>query len=178
MERKGGASLRGSLYRYFLTVGIAWTLLVGFLLAQDVFEIRKTVREMAIKEAQVHFKKDHAIRLWAASHGGVYVPSSGGTPPNPYLEDIPERDIETPGGKRLTLMNPAYMLRQMMEHYEGLYGVKGHIASLIHFRTETRPDEWERSSLLAFEKGEKKISEFVTLDGKPYLRFMRPLVTQ
>lgn len=35
------------------------------------------------------------------------------TPPSPYLNHMPERNITTPAGHHLTLMNPAYMLRRM-----------------------------------------------------------------
>ena len=73
------------------------------------------------------FHKDLAYRHWASSHGGVYVPIDAKTPANPFLAHIPERDINTSSGKNLTLMNPAYMLRQTMEQFEELYGVKGHI---------------------------------------------------
>jgi len=91
---------------------------------------------------------------------------------------VKERDIKTPDGKALTLMNPAYMLRQVMEKYESLYGVRGHITSLKHFRPETGPDEWETSVLQKFEKGAKEISEFIEMDGKPYYRYMSSMIIQ
>jgi len=74
-------------------------------------------------------------------------------------------------------MNPAYMLRQTMEEYESLYGVRGHITSLKHFRPETAPDEWEISALQEFERGAKEISEIIEMNGKPYYRFMSPMIT-
>lgn len=49
-------------------------------------------------------------RNWNASHGGVYVPVTPGTPPNPYLEH-PQRDLMTTDGMALTMINPAYMTR-------------------------------------------------------------------
>ena len=55
-------------------------------------------------------------------------------------------------------MNPAYMIRQVLERYESFYGVRGHITSLKHFRPETAPDEWEKSALQEFERGAKEIS--------------------
>ena len=59
--------------------------------------------------------KDVLYRQWGARHSGVYVPVTPETPPNPYLSHIPERDITTPSGKKLTLVNPAYMTRQVYE---------------------------------------------------------------
>ena len=40
-----------------------------------------------------------------AAIGGVYVPVTPESPPNPYLAQIPERDIVTPSGRPLTLRN-------------------------------------------------------------------------
>jgi len=156
----------------------AWTLIVVGLAMSDALHIDRAVREMAILEARAHFNKDQAFRFWASSHGGVYVPVSDQVTPNPFLSHLPERDIRTPAGKSLTLMNPAYMIRQIMEQYTTAYGVYGHITSLKHFRPETAPDAWETTSLMAFEKGEEEALEFAEIHGKSYLRLMRPMVAE
>jgi len=156
----------------------AWTLIVVGLAMSDALHIDRAVREMAISEARAHFNKDQAFRFWASSHGGVYVPVSDQVTPNPFLSHLPERDIQTPAGKSLTLMNPAYMIRQIMEQYTTAYGVYGHITSLKHFRPETAPDAWETTSLMAFEKGEKEALEFAEIHAKSYLRLMRPMVAE
>jgi len=75
-------------------------------------------------------------------------------------------------------MNPAYMLRQTMEKYESLYGVRGHITSLKYYRPETAPDEWEKSALQEFERGAKEISEFTEMDGKLYYRYMSTITVK
>lgn len=158
--------------------GILWTVIVLGLYFYDIKDIKRATFRTVTREAVSHFNKDWASRLWAASHGGVYVPVSEKTPPNPFLEKIPERDIVTPSGKKLTLLNPAYMLRQMMDHYADLYGIRAHITSLKHFRKETAPDPWEESSLLSFERGTKENAGVHDLQGKPYYRLMRPLATE
>lgn len=56
------------------------------------------------------------------------------TASNPYLSHVSERDIETPSGQRLALMNPAYALRQINEEFADLYGVARHITSLNPLR--------------------------------------------
>jgi len=133
---------------------------------------------MVKKEARANFNKDQALRHWTSMHGGVYVPVTKETPSNPYLSHVPERDLKTPSGKSLTLMNPAYMLRQTMESYEDLYGVRGHITSLKHFRPETAPDEWEKYALKKFEQGAQEIFEFTDMNGKPYFRLISPMITK
>ena len=166
------------LKRTLWVAGILWTLIVSGLYFKDVTESRGTALALARKEALAHFNKDHATRLWAASHGGVYVPVTDKTPPNPYLSHVPERDLVTPGGTLLTLMNPAYMLRDIMDHYADLYGIRAHITSLKHFREETAPDEWEKSALLFFEQGGRDVWEISEIQGDAFLRFMKPLVTE
>ena len=95
----------------------------------NIFNVHQHITELAYDKARTHFEKDLAIRIWAAKHGGIYVPVNKRTPPNPYLSHVPERDIVTPSGKHLTLMNPAYILRQLNEEYpKGK--VSGHITSL------------------------------------------------
>ena len=161
-----------------MILSFVWTLALATVLLLLIHQTRVFHRELAKTEAVANFNKDVAFRIWAAGHGGAYVPVTEKTPPNPYLSHVPYRDITSPDGKKLTLMNPAYMLRQMMQKYSELYGVKGHITSLKHYRAETAPDEWEKAALTAFENGQKEKFEMSKIDGALYLRLMRPLVTK
>lgn len=134
--------------------------------------------ELAKTEAATNINKDWSFRLWATSHGGVYVPPDDKTPPNPFLAKIPDRDIITDKGKRLTLMNPAYMMRQIMQGYSELYGVKGHITSLALTNPVNEPDGWEMAALKSFQQGVKEMVTVAEIDGKPYLRMMRPIAME
>jgi len=132
--------------------------------------------------AQVHakayesFNKDQSFRYWGAMHGGVYVPVTQETPPNQYLTNVKERDLTTPQGTKLTLMNPAYMIRQLNESFRTLYEVQGHITSLNPLRPENGPDQWEAAALHAFEKGVHEIYEVVQEGDASYARLMRPML--
>ncbi len=157
---------------------LVWTILIGGFFTWARINQSNQIIKLATKEAHTHFDKDLAIRIWATSHGGIYVPTDDRTPPNPNLKHIKERDIETPSGKKLTLMNPAYMLRQLMNDYSDLYGVKGRITSLKYLNPLNAPDEWETKALKAFEHGTQEVFELSDIDGQPYLRLMKPLTTQ
>jgi len=100
-----------------------WILVVIGSLVWNLFSIESHIKEIAISEARAYFNKDIAFRLWATEHGGVYVPMTEETPANPYLSHIEDRIISKPDGTKLTLMNPAYMIRQMQERFEKLYGI-------------------------------------------------------
>ncbi len=165
------------LLRLSVVLTLIWTVAVVSSLVWNYRNEAHSVDGMARQQALAGFNKDVIYRYWNAGHGGVYVPVSESTKPNPYLADVEEREIETPSGRRLTLMNPAYMTRQV--HELGLihFGARGHITSLKPIRPENAPDPWETEALKAFERGEDEAISKVTIDDEPYLRLMRPLST-
>ncbi|MBI4746669.1 MAG: DUF3365 domain-containing protein, partial [Deltaproteobacteria bacterium] len=170
-----GPRERLALYAWILAGG--WTIFILILASWNIIHIRSTVRELARNEAFVDFNWMLVVRRWAAYHGGVYVPADERTPPNPYLS-VPERDLTAPSGKRLTLVNPAYMTRQLFEWYQDDLGVIGHLTSLKPIRPLNAPDEWERDALEVFERGAVEKLEFTEREGRPYIRLMRPLLVE
>ncbi|MDD2926614.1 MAG: DUF3365 domain-containing protein [Rhodoferax sp.] len=139
-----------------------------------MYGISQESLKLAQYEANAYIDKDIAFRNWATAHGGVYVPPSEVTPPNPYLSFMPDRDVTTTNGKHLTLMNPAYMLREMQSRFSGPLGEKGRITSLKPLNPGNAPDAWERGALLRLEQGAKEVSEISDIDGVAHLRTMRP----
>ncbi|WP_237051499.1 c-type heme family protein [Magnetospirillum sp. ME-1] len=110
--------------------------------------------DMAINEARVSAKISIGFRRWAASHGGVYVPPpTERTPPNKFLQ-VPLRDVETTNGQRLTLMNPAYVMRQLMERG---YVAHGRITSLKPLNPANAPDAWEEVALKRLATGAPEV---------------------
>jgi PAS domain S-box-containing protein len=163
---------------YAAAVAAVWTLIVGGMFAWDATQHHRYVLDVARAEARVAFEKDLLFRQWSTSKGGVYVPVSESTPPNPHLANVAERDITTPSGRQLTLMNPAYMLRQMHTFGQQQVGLKAHITSLKPLRAENAPDPWEERALQEFEQGSSEVSEVVTLEGAAHMRLMRPMIVE
>lgn len=155
-----------------------WTLAILASVVWSVSLLRNALFQAAATNARSHFEKDLVYRRWAALQGGVYVPASSHTPPNPYLTNVVERDLVTPSGRHLTLVNPAYMTRQVHELETADLGARGHITSLKPLRPENTPDAWEAAALAAFERGETERISRETVHGEPYLRFMKPLITE
>jgi two-component system NtrC family sensor kinase len=166
--------------RFSLLAAIFWSAAILLFICWGLYQVRTSSKNLELNQAKQSLEKDLLFRRWASMHGGVYVPVTEKTPPNPYLRDIPEREIVTPSGRILTLINPAYMTRQVFElASEGNSGLRGHITSLKPHRPGNEPDEWERSALLAFqEQGKVEVSSYEQLDGKPYLRLMRAFYTE
>ncbi len=120
------------------------------------------------------FNLIQSSRIWNARHGGVYVPITDNTQPNPYL-DIPDRDIVSTKGMKLTKINPAFMTRQISEIAVELHHVVFHITSLKPIRPANKADEWETMVLREFEKGrEEKISLINDNTGRVF-RYMAVL---
>ncbi len=162
-------------------IGTAHFIVVCVLLSSFLFQYREgheRIMKIAIATAENSFEKDLLFRRWAAMHGGVYVPITEKTPPNPYLTQVDEKNIETPKGKKLTLMNPAYMTRQSFELGKETSQYENHITSLNPIRPENKADEWETESLKAFEKGTEVISSIEEMEKEAYFRFMRPLFVE
>ncbi|MCW8914528.1 MAG: ATP-binding protein [Magnetovibrio sp.] len=164
-------------YSSTLVVLVVWCGLVLTSLVSNVYSTREHTEALAMKEARSNFNKDKSFRLWGASHGGVYVPITKRTQPNPRLSHIPERDITTPSGVKLTLMNPAWMIRQIMNDYSRLYQGRGKITTFpeMLFNPKNAPDKWELASLYEFEGGKHETVAFTKINNEPYLRLMRPM---
>ncbi len=161
------------LFKIFTTIGVMWTLFVALILSYLTYQKYEQVEELALLEAKTSINKDIAYRKWVATHGGVYVPITKETPPNPYLK-VPNRDLNTTTGVQLTLINPAYALRQMTEQYSELYGIRSHLSSNKYINPKNAPDRWESKSLQTLLKTKKDVYEFRTLDNKEYLSYMTP----
>ncbi len=164
--------------RYAWIIVLAWSVLLGMLLAIGVRQARRQIFDQAKSEARGAYNKDLSYRRWATTHGGVYVPVTAENVPSPYLKNIPERDVTTSSGRLLTLMDPAYMTRQVHEMTAGLYGLRGHITSLNPIRPENRPDAWETLALRSLARGVTEYAETADIDGRPFLRQMFPLITE
>ncbi len=158
-----------------LLLSLLWTILLSGLLFLNIQELQRNPIQHAELQAKSLIKSVISFRAWASNFGGVYVHPSNQYPPNPYLK-TQERDVITTDGKKLTLINPAYMTRQVFQDFYGKDGINGHLTSLKLLNPNNRPDAWEHKSLLAFEKGSKQETTIeTTSSGDRIFRYMQPL---
>lgn len=158
----------------FLLVCALWLILLGVSFYYQVEDDKRYSHKIAYRQAEMFFQHIVLMRHWNAQHGGVYVPISEYAQPNPYLK-TPERDVTTTDGKQLTLINPAYMTRQLAEMEKSSSGINFHITSLEPLRAENKADEWETKALMAFADGQKEYRELSNIGDTSYFRFMKPL---
>lgn len=165
-------------WKYSVAMALCWVLVILSTLLFQLKQEKAHLYSNALNAARTAFQKDVAFRSWVAGHGGVYVPVTKDTQPNPYL-DVANRDITTTTGQKLTLLNPAFAFRQVVEEYQDMYGIYGHLTSLKLKNPGNAPTPWERTALERFEsEGIKEIWDVVDLEDKPILRMARPLHIQ
>ncbi|MEW8506264.1 MAG: EAL domain-containing protein [Candidatus Thiodiazotropha sp.] len=167
-----------SLRKYTLVAIVTWTALITIVFTWTVFDQRNREFANALAVARAYFDKDQSVRQWGATQGGVYVKISEHTQPNPHLKNLPHRDVTTTDGQKLTLMNPAYMIRQINERFSRMHNDFIHITSLDPLHEENEPDKWERSVLKTFTKESDEAAEIVNFRGQPTLRMMRPMIAK
>ncbi len=164
--------------KYGVITGLIWTAVIASSLFWNIRLQQTQTHQIALNEAKTVYEKDHLYYRWATGHHGVFVPITSKTRPNPYLRHLPEYKIMTTDGVALTLVNPEYMIRQVYEMQTRSHGALGHITSLDPIRPENAADPWETRALKAFENGVAEVSSVEEIDGEPYLRLMRPLITE
>lgn len=164
--------------RYWLLPPLIWGILALLSYGWSMTQLRQGTRELVLHEGRFVFGMIQATREWNARHGGVYGLMDAGTPANPYLE-VPERDLTTPAGRRLTLLNPAYMTRQLGDVIHEQTGIRIHITSLNPLNPGNAARDWEVDALRGFESGIKEYLEMTASGGggARLARYAAPLVT-
>lgn len=161
--------------KYFQYLAIGFMILVLTSFIWNLLNINQQILQLAELEAKTNLNKDLAIRLWATRHGGAYLMVDKETPPVSFLAGIKDRDVNTSSGKMLTLYNPATILREIMNDYSKLYGIKARITGKVYMNPENAPDSWEQKALNELSGGKKEFQELTQIDGKQYLRVMQPM---
>ncbi len=128
---------------------------------------------MARERGAALFRLIQLTREWNAHHDGVYVPVTDKVRPNPWL-DHERRDLVTEEGIRLTMINPAFMTRQIADLARQADGIQIHLTSLNPLRPANRADAWEAGVLRRFEAGLEEVVELVAGEA-PVHRYMAPL---
>ena len=163
--------------KYLLLSIFIWSAVVTTSILSNISNEKQEVVDLAVNSARANFNKDLSFRLWGSKHGGVYVPPTEATPPNPYLAHLKNRDIVTTDGMKLTLMNPAYMIREIMDDYKKLYGISGRIVGQVALNPNNLADKFESEAIDAFIAGETdEIIKEEIYEGEPHIRLIRPFV--
>lgn len=166
------------LFYYTLLMALGWTLVVAISLAWNLYHHEEEIQRIVLNVARTNAKKDALYRKWNTMHGGVYVPLTRQTPASPHLSHLMERDIDTPAGRTLTLMNAPYMLNQVNELAGSQENLKGYIKSLTPMRPENQADSWEAAALRSFTGEDDERSKVFVSNGQKSMRYISPLTAE
>ncbi|MHC1780233.1 MAG: DUF3365 domain-containing protein [Bacteroidales bacterium] len=161
----------------FIWVVVAWIFIVTASFVLNYYSIIETGNDKLLYGSRAFFGQIVTMREWNSNHGGVYVPVTNETQPNPYLKDS-LRDVITKEGLILTKINPAYMTRQISELSNKNFGLRFHITSLKPIRPENRADKWESNALKSFESGSNEEFGLDAIGSEIFYRYMSPLIVQ
>ncbi len=160
-----------------ILIATIFLLVVMFSLFTWLGQISDGYLQLAKNTGRQIFEELVITRMWNAQHGGVYVPVTDKTQPNPYLDD-PLRDVYTTEGMFLTKINPAYMTRSIAELAFKEKKTLIHITSLDPIRPANAAASWETKALQMFEQGESEYSILDEAGDEIIFRYMAPLVTE
>lgn len=177
--RNIGYSKIGFLKHNIRLLMLTWSMIIAVSFGWTLYFQQHAFETSLHSEAAAIHAMDMEYRNWIIHSGGVYVPVTEKVQPSPWLSHVPERDVTTPSGKRLTLLNSAYVIRSVHESMVSSSTLRGHIASLSPINPVNAADAWERQALEAFARGDKKYASIdIMPDGKTYYRYMKPMVTE
>ncbi len=160
---------------FFYLVLFSWILIIIVSYILNIKITKRNTINIITKQSAAFFEEIETTRLWNAKHGGVYVPITETTQPNPYLQ-VPNREIYIDSlGIALTKVNPAFMTRQIAELAKTNSKIQYHITSLMPIRPENKALEWERKSLESFENQTDYTLELYQNDTIKEYRYMAPL---
>ena len=153
---------------------IGWTLLIALLAGLLVCYVDQVYVDLLRIQTSASCNRDLLFRAWCTKFGGVYVANLA---PNPWLHHS-KRDVTTNNGDTLTLVNPAWMTRQINEMQpEGERNIVSRLTSSKLLNPNNVPADWERHALDILES--KQADEVFWIvhdaDGHEKVRFAKSL---
>ena len=161
--------------RWARAVMVLWAVILLVSLGWNIHIMREHELDRTRTSIRTHYMKDLTLRQWVSRHGGVYVPVSEHTKPDPYTDFLPDRDVVTQSGRRLTLLNPALVLRQYYEMAEKEFGIRSHLFSRKPLNPQNDASPIEVRALQRFTDGRQELWRTQPIGGEPYMRLMRPI---
>lgn len=145
--------------RTFILIISLWVAIIGASLGWNLYQQQQQHETMLLQTARALHSHVILTRSWNAQHGGVYVPVTKDTQPNPFLH--PEgRDIKVNDQLTLTRINPAYMTRQISEIASSTKNIQIRIASLKPIRPGNTANELEAQALGQFAQGHTEVYRY------------------
>jgi diguanylate cyclase (GGDEF)-like protein len=119
-----------------------------------------------------------ALRGWVGGHGGVYVEAQPGEVVPISAGVVPEGEVITPSGRKLSLLSSSAVLGKVSKEFNREAGDHVRLTSRNPMNPDNLPDQWEKEALATLEGGAKKVEGFVDGGAGSMYRLMYPMVLQ
>ncbi|MBI5512111.1 MAG: DUF3365 domain-containing protein [Deltaproteobacteria bacterium] len=159
-------------------LAVIWTAAVGAYLAWNVSHDRVVALQGVQNEARALANEFVDNQRWLSEIGSLYVPETDKTPANPYLATVPDRDIVSPSGTSLTLINHAHVLKTLAREHTGVAKATVRLTSRDPLNPSDVADAWERTALERLEAGATEITMTELSATEPRLRYMAPVIAR
>jgi len=159
--------------KFLIAIGLVTCLSMGAIFYWNSHKQEEYILQQVEKQSRILFQQILMTRQWVAKHGGVFVEKLPGIETNPFLKD-PE--IQDRSGRIYTKRNPALVTRELSDLAEKGRLYKFRVTSLRLLDPKNAPDEFERSMLQAFERGDISEANWIepTSERRNY-RYIAPL---
>ncbi len=162
--------------RYITFFTLFWTTLLATSLAWNLYVTSQNTLESARIEARSAYDEAIVYMSWNTEHGGVYVEDIEKAKVDGDIITGVEKKIVTTTDKKLRLVNPAAMMREVNTLSNNNQRTITRLTSINPLNSENSPDAWEVGALSVITSGVTEYSSIETANGKDYMRFMKPVV--
>ncbi len=159
-------------------VAVIWTGILYGLYHWASLAEREHLSKLAAMRAESVANHTQALRGWIGGHGGVYVEINPGEEVSFLPGDLPENEVVTPSGRRLTLLSSSAVLGKITKEFKSSSGDHVRLTSIHPMNPVNVPDAWEKEALATLEKGKEKVEAYVQNDEGNLFRLMYPMEFQ
>lgn len=158
--------------KFIIFIGAIISAFYLFMLYRTSAFDEKMIFKQAEQQARMLYKQILLTRQWASDHNGLFVLKQKGVEANPYL-DLPT--VTDALGHIYFLRNPAMITRELSSYAkrDGLGYFR--VTSLRPINPQNVPDEFEKTSMIAFAEGAEEVIALDDSDMGRVVRFIAPL---
>jgi diguanylate cyclase (GGDEF)-like protein len=156
---------------------LVWALLAFLSLLWNLYSLRQNTLNAFKYEANTLAGVALSTIMWTSQHDRVYVPLTEWIPMEPFFADLPDREVVTTDGLRLTQVSHALISRQIAEQalLHGWEQKSIRMTSLQPLNPVNAPDDWEKDALKSFNNEQTEKFTLIEDESGLQLKYMIPL---
>jgi diguanylate cyclase (GGDEF)-like protein len=154
---------------------LLWTALFAVMLFIEYPKQDAQFQQVMDLKTDLLIQRTQALIKWIGEHGGVYAAIDERELPGKSPSQQPGSDIETPTGRKLTLLNSSAFLRQISTVLEAEGGTRVRLIREPSLDPDLQLDDWEQRALAQLRAGGGKVKTIETRADSVRYRLMAPV---